>query len=174
MGHYYFFGFIIGAAVVLVIGLIIHLIYRTQRIPLNEYDERQLVIRGNGFKYAFFTVLIGNLVFAAVSEVMKTQIFTPSTGYFASVMAAFLVFLSYCIWNDAYLTRNEKPVPMIIIFAVVGGINLLLGVLHIVDGTFIENGRVSDCIINLICGIVFVVLALVGLSKEIQSRREAD
>lgn len=161
-----------GFMVVIIISLISAIVLKAKKMPLEAYDERQLLIRGNGFKYGFFSVMICNLMLGVLLHTGLFSAIAPYIGFLVSVMIGFLVFMSYCIWNDAYLTRNARPMSFVIVFGIIGLSNLLMGATHIMDGSVLETELDKNGLINLICGVIFIIVATVALLKELKNKKE--
>ena len=61
-----------------------------------------------------------------------------------------------------------------IIFAVIGGVNLLLGICNLLSGEALENGVLNYHSVNLFCGLLFVEILAVLLLKHVCSGREQE
>ncbi|MCI5902748.1 MAG: hypothetical protein MRZ74_09495 [Blautia sp.] len=125
-----------------------------------KWDERQLLIRGNGFKYAFFTVLV--LLFLYCSLGVSFEGFpldVQAAGFLIAILGV-AVDVVYCIWNGAYFSLNENRKRVLIGFALIGGFNLFIGVSGILHGASITNGVLNVRSANLFCGALFIVIFL--------------
>lgn len=171
-------GFITGIAIVFVVSLVlIMVILKTTKKDGSikcKYDERQDLVRGRGFKYAFFTLLIYNFV-VPMFEICDVELPADSTALFMiGAIIGLLVYVIYAIWNEAYFSLNENPKKVMIAFAFIGVFNLMLGVMRMVDGTFLTDGKLTFHSINFLLGIVFVIIFITLAAKQICNKREEE
>ncbi len=137
-----------------------------------KFDERQEIARGRAFKYSFYTLMGGNIVLA-VLDLLEIQLFSRTdVSMFISIFIAIGVFACTCIWNDAYFALNEKRGSLMVIFALVGIMNIVVAVRIILSGTLIQEGALSQFGLNLLGGIVFIVIFIVMWLKRIKERKE--
>lgn len=171
-------GFITGLAIVFVVSFVlIIVILKTSKKDGSikcKYDERQDLVRGRGFKYAFFTLLIYNFV-VPMFEICDVELPADSTALFMiGAIIGLLVYVIYAIWNEAYFSLNENPKAVMIAFAFIGVSNLMLGVMRMVDGTFLTDGKLTFRSINFLLGIVFVIIFITLAAKQICNKREEE
>ena len=69
-----------------------------------KYDERQILARGKGYKYAFYAAVFVSFLPIAIPD--NIVHFLGIIIYFAPLFVGIMVYISYCIWNDAYLEIN--------------------------------------------------------------------
>lgn len=155
-------GMIAGMATGLLVGLVIAAVSlkmtKTDGRMKCEYDERQSVIRGKGYKYGFFTFMICNFLHGMSYAAEINLPLDPAAFAILSIIIAIAVQISYCIWNDAYFSMNENKNRVLVVFAVIGIVNLALGIFGIYDGRTIENGMMNFRSANLFCGILFLYI----------------
>lgn len=70
-----------------------------------NYDERQELIRGKGFKYGFSTIVLVDALLAVV--VRKIQL-APQLLVLTPLFIGLWVFSIYVLWNSAYFAMNQK------------------------------------------------------------------
>ncbi len=127
-----------------------------------KYDERQDVLRGKGFKYAFFTLYVYNLAYGLLTLLMEKPFVDGMTAMMIGVVLATLVYVEYCIWKDAYVALNENRRSLLVTFAVValstgvGGVSQLKSGEMILDGVL--NFRSLSLVTTVMIGIIFVTL----------------
>lgn len=164
---------IIGLAVGIVLVAMILKFVKTDASDKAKYDERQLRVRGDGFKYGFFTGLIYNtaLCLAHIAEI--TLPVAEEVLLFLGIIVSILVYAIYCIRKEAYVSLNESAFRFKMIFTVLGVINLGMGIMSLVHGKMIENGIITFQSLNLLCGIFLLVIALVlHIQNKIAERNE--
>ena len=101
-----------GLAVGILIGLIIAILLvrmaNTNKKYKTEYDERQLRVRGDAYRYAFYTIVIYEAILAILAV---GEITLPIQGYllhFAGILLGCLVLSGYSIWKV-----GDKYYPML-------------------------------------------------------------
>ena len=105
-----------GVAVGIVFGLILAIalimIANKNRKIKTEYDERQLRVRGDAYRYAYYTVVIWE-VFLFILACDEIRLPIPEyVLHFAGILAGVIVLSSYCIWKDAYWGLNKTAGAM--------------------------------------------------------------
>lgn len=163
-------------AVIIGVLLIIVLMAITQTgdSMRQNYDERQELLRGRGFKYGFYAMLILNLVMFTLET---AEVYLPMSAGYAPFLSALIgvgVYAVYCIWNDAYVALNQKAATMAMIFLVMGAMNLLMGINALVKGTAIQNNQLTFRSMNLLCGIEMLVVCGALILKKVCKDREEE
>ena len=169
------FAYIAGVVVgILVVAVAMYFFGRhahTDGARKPKFDERQELIRGRGYKYAFFCLLAYLVVYGAAGYLVME----PVAGAFLGIMVGVAVYAGYTIWNDAYFAMNEKRRMYIGLFAVITVINAVAGISNCVQGRVIQDGRLSGGgSVNLMCAVLFLVIMVMLLVKEIAARREEE
>lgn len=168
-------GLIAGMTAGLIVGLIVIVILlkvtKTDGRMKCEYDERQSVIRGKGYKYGFLTFIICDFFYAMLYAADVKIPLDAAAFAVLSIMIALAVQVAYCIWNDAYFSLNENKNRVLIAFAAIGLLNLVIGITGLKEGRAIENGVLNFRSTNLFCGCLFLIVFAVLLLKKI-SRSE--
>jgi len=165
MNEAYQTGFFLGIIIGLLLLVTFCLLRKTQKTC--HYDERQTLKRGKGFQYGFFTLLFYDLFFNA-AYIDGMEWCDNLTGNFIGIALALCVFGIYCIWNDAYLSLNEKPAFFYFIFGSICIMNLSIGFFHFIHGKLFQNGQISIPFTNLLIGIVtFLLLVTFSIKNHI-------
>lgn len=138
----------------------------------SEYDERQELIRGRGFKYGFFTILIANYIYYMLWMAESIRFLSPDIALVITTLLGVCVSACYCIWYDGYFALNEKKGCFIVIAVVGGMINMVLGVWSFASGVAIYNGQLTFRSLNLFCGIMILIIGGVMLLKKIRKEDE--
>ena len=171
-------GFLLGFILSFCLGLfliaIILKITKTDKASRCRYDERQQQQRGVGFKYAFFTLVIYNSLYASLGLISEKVFMDTPTGCITGVLLGVFVYALYGIRHESYLSLNENPKRVIIAFILIGAINLILAAVNIFQHRMIENGILTFHILNLFCGIMIVVIALAIIIRQYQLKNEVD
>ena len=173
----YNMGKLIGAAVGFVVGIILVLVlskYANKNKKIKtEYDERQTILRGVGFKYGFYAMFI----YAALNTILGIADFAlplePAVYNFSYVFVGAIVDIGYCIFHDCYWGLNNNRKKWCIIMAFAGLVNAVVAVMAVREGEFLYNGNVSTPGINLLCAALLLLLAVFVLVKSFMDKKEA-
>lgn len=176
----YGLGFVLGVVLISVIILIPMLIGLTKDGKIKrKYDERQEVIRGRGFKRAFYTMVVLNILYGVTHIGFQDlpghqQIIpiVPSAVVMFITLIGVGVYAWYCILNDGYFALNEKVPQTIIAFSLIALFNFLVGINNLLDGEMIEDGIIQCTCINLVCAIFLLITVFVILIKQHRDKRE--
>lgn len=167
----YMAGVVVGILVVAVAMYFFGRHAHTDGARKPKFDERQELVRGRGYKYAFFTLLVYLVVYGMIGY----SWFAPLAGAFLGIVIGIAVYAGYTIWHDAYFALNEKRRMYIILFAVITVINGAAGISNILQGRIVENGIITGGgSINLMCAVLCMVVLVMLLIKEIASHREEE
>lgn len=159
----YNMGMLLGMLAGVVVGiLVVALSYKFAKIKKDagcEYDERQQLTRGKGFKYAYITVIVYNAILCIFTIADVPIPVEQSVLIMAGILISVMVCAVYCIKREAYVSLNENTNRLLLVFVILGGINFSIGILHCIHGTMIENGIVTYHALNLLCGIFLLIIA---------------
>ena len=88
----------------------------------SEYDERQQLVRGRGYRLAFFVGILFMLVAMSfmVYQVDGEKTVEPYLLVYFGLMLQAMVFHVYCLLNHAALPFSERPVVPIICYTLIG------------------------------------------------------
>lgn len=164
--------FVIGLAVgLLVVAICVAASKKGDEVK-NQFDERQELVRGKGFKYGFFTMMLSNAALLCL-KILEIPLFSNmEVAMTASIVIGVSVFASYCIWNDGYFALNENRKSLLIMFGLIGALNLVIGIGNVFAGVIIENGAFTFRSTNLFCALMFIVVFIMLLLKQIKDGKE--
>lgn len=168
--NYYLMGIWVG----IIIGLAIYLITRK---TTEDYDERQLVIRGKAYKVGFLSTLGAGAVYGFISAVLKRPLAEDGIAVFFILLFGVGVFVVYCIMNDAFFSISDKikPVHLVVL--------LLLGVVsqgymiytNLTEGTIVgKNGELTARVLPFGILLLFLCVLAALAVKLIKSRKESE
>ncbi|MBQ8924481.1 MAG: hypothetical protein IJ053_06765 [Lachnospiraceae bacterium] len=164
-------GFVVGFLLVLfVCGIFI--LARKKAIGKGEYDERQELVRGRGYKLGFFTFAICNMVILCLSDGDHVMYIDVDAAMIISVLISTVVFAVYCIINDGYFGLVEKPLSSILVLLGIGIMNFAIGFAN--RSEWVVDGRLKFPIVSLACGIAMLVVSVTGLIKLGLNKREEE
>ena len=165
----------IGVTAGIIVGLviavfIIRYVNRDKKLS-TEYDEMQRQIRGQGYKYAFYTVLILEAVLCVLTMGMELPA-EPYVVHFFAIFVGITIQASYCIWKGAYVGQNTNLQRYIILMAVVSVFNLFSAFMAWRSGELFMDGKFQAPAVNLLCGLMFAVIGIVALARKVTDREE--
>ena len=171
-------GRMIGIAVGIMIGLIICLIlYRVMNKDgkiKTQYDEMQQIIRGKGYCYAFYAIMICEALLIPLSVGDVRLPFDNACLHFLIIFIGVIIHITYCIFKDAYIGLNTNMKRFIIIMIVVSVINFMSAFAALKGGEMMIDGQLQPPFINFLCGLLFVILAIeLLIKKTIDNRSES-
>ena len=167
-------GFICGIVAVVVLFRFLARKLQNDGSPKTEYDERQLIERGKGYRCAFFAYVIFNCVFFIADLIFDIQALSIAIILICGILVASAVHVIYCIIHEAYWGLNNNVKSYLIILIVAGGLNLVIGIMNGVQGNCFTDGVLALSSINLIVAVfIFVILAAM-LVKWIGDKREVE
>lgn len=166
---------LIGLAAGLLVGVIfLKLLNKNKKIK-TDYDERQELIRGKGYKYAMFTTWV--LLFAYItSELSEINLHMDrSLVLFSIIFISAAVQISYSLWNDAYFGGNNDVYKYNIFFVILIVLNAGATVGFLRGGMLIEDGCLTFRAINGECAVLLlIVLIQYYIRNKIVKREEQE
>lgn len=181
MSIYYLLGVICGVA--FGVALVAGIMWLTRKMggkidfdcKKGAYDERQMLARGEAYKYAFFTLMIGMVIITLLGEIAGIKIFMSMAGVWLMVCISLAVFATICIMKDAYMSLYENVRGVVIMFSAVAILNLAIGIGNLVHGMpLLENGVLSVRCTNLIVGVLFVYILPVFIGRVIYNNKQLE
>lgn len=117
--------------------LIVFFIFTLKQSKKSNYDERQELIRGRGYKYGFLTILSLDAIFLILNgQVKVSSLLMIMIPLFAGVW----VFSMYTIWNSAYFALDQNKVKLFSwIFVIVGVMNCIKGIEGLIKKTLMDS-----------------------------------
>ncbi len=167
-------GIIVGTVVGILLFCVLIRFMRNNGSMKADYDERQELIRGRGYKLGFFTLLILEVVSILLKEFYGELPVEASMEQFILICLSIMVFVSYAIWNEGYFAINENPKKVMIAFIGVLLMNLFPTINAFSSGIAIEDEKLTFHAANLVCVILFFVVFVVLLAKTIVDKREEE
>ena len=142
---------------------------------LKEYDERQLAIRGRGYSYAYFTVMILSILYVSTKNIISVPISSELMSVIILLISV-IVFITYTIFNDAYGSyKYNNYKKLFILYIIMFLLNLVYLRSSIVNHTLIKNGvLLFGEGMDLVLSIFFLILILNLVIKLLVDRCKKD
>lgn len=165
-------GLAVGIAVALIIFGIAY-IFNKKGLK-GKYDERQELIRGRGYKYAFFTTisLLAAYLVADVGGFIDKTPMTHSLAIFFILIVVVIVYALYAIHNDAYFgvgmdARSYKALMWVII--VMNGVSAYM---QSRDGLIVDGKLVFGPCSQILFVIAFAAILISLHVRKAQLNKE--
>jgi len=168
-----------GLAFGIVTALIIFaLIWKFNKKAMKgKFDERQELVRGRGYKYACFTILVLLTVDLLLESLGSFEtIPVPRTlAIFLIIMIGVMVYALYCIKNDSYFgvgtdSRTYRAVVWVVIVC-----NAISGFNGLRDGAMTADGKLSfgPAASLIFCAAFAVILISLTIKQSNLAKEEA-
>lgn len=170
----YSLGVIVGLAFTFAILLISFFLRKKNHAGDEHYDERQILIRGKGYKISFMTVVVINAFYSLFFYGITKEFVSPQFVVLASAYIGIVVYTLYCIFNDAYLQVGQKAKTWIIVLLIVTISNAYCAIVSL-DRGFNDAGFATSFSLNTLFAVSFaVVLAGIAIKYFLDKRGAAD
>ena len=165
-------GFTVGLAVGIILVVLLLKFANTNHKKETEYDERQKAIRGRGYMFAFYTMMIYEaiMIFFGMSGV--TFPVAPIAIHFIGIVLGGMVLASYCVWKDAYWGLNNNLKRYAVVFLATAALNAIPLISSVKSGGKLD--LMDGPILNLICLVMLGVLGLEFLVKYLTDKDGAE
>lgn len=139
----------------------------------DEYDERQVLARGRAFMWGFFSLMISLMVYGLADMIVEPWCDTL-TGCIICICVSLLVFASICIRQDAFagIGRNRKRNQTVLLVLTL--VNLMFGMMRVIDGELLEDGVLCFRSVSLIVGVTTGIILAVYWLHGVRERGEAE
>ena len=131
-----------------------------------QYDERQEMIQGRGYKYSFYTMLFMEII---VMLLEMSGIELPIENYLVHTIAILIGALVLCvhnIWNGVYWGLNNNRKSYAIIFALAVVLNIIPLAAAIANDSLSGHGINSIPLLNVIVLVWMAIIGVVALAKK--------
>ena len=165
----------VGVAVGILIGPVITVLLvrfaNKNKKYKTEYDERQLRVRGDAYRYAFYTMAVIEVILFILKLAEVSLPVHDSVLHIASVLIGCIVLCVYSIWKDAYWGINNNRKRYGVVMVVCGLLNLIPVVGAFAEGSMVQDGMITGPVINLMVCIMLLLIGFELLLKHILEKR---
>ncbi len=155
------FGIITG----LVICVILFRFANKDKKIKTQYDERQELIRGRGYKYSFYTMLFLEVVLMMVKMAGISFPVEEYLIHMVVILVGTLVICVHSIWNGVYWGLNNDHRRYYIIFIVAVLLNIIPVASSFAHNAITTRGFDSLPMLNVF---VLIWMAVIGISALIK------
>ncbi len=143
---------------------------------LNDvFDERQMKVRGDAFKWSFIVMVIYYMAYAILISITSDALGAPELMIFIGLEIG-LVFCSvYCILRDAFLAVNRN-FTLIIILNVCCIVAQLIGYFRerVNGAALIKDGKLTTTGLPLSIAVSFMIILVALLVRRHYEKREEE
>ena len=153
-----------------VVFLVILTAVKICRNKSEHYDERQLQIRGNGYRISFMTTVLLNIVYSAFLYGFTKEIVAPQFVVITIAFIGIAVYAIYCIFNDAYLQVGQKSGVwmLVIVFVIVTNI---FAAARSSERGLIVDGFATGSSMNIMVASLFGLILISLCIKRLMDKR---
>ena len=151
-------------AVCFIVGVIFFFLFfrKHKGVFSKEYDERQIIGRGQAYKAAFFTLLAYNFACAIING-CGIKWWDPEVGLLVGLFVSITVFAVIAITKDALYGIHTQSKSVISVFLLVIVVESIAFVVQCIDGDVVEDGVLSLGFISLAAAVCFAVMLIAYL-----------
>ena len=166
---------LIGVIFGLFITAAMYMAIHTDGKLMGKYDEKQILARGRSYTYAFYTLVVSNLILMVLYAMNVPVPFEPYIALFIAMLPSGFVQGFFSIWNDADVGLNARKKTMLRTYIIVGALNLLLAVFFIATRTMYVDGKFNIGFVSLLCGIMmFFMVAVTCIRDRLRKKEEEE
>ena len=165
-----FITFILIAAVLFIIALI----NKKRQVQDREYDERERLVRGEAYRYAFTAIVLFAAFHIFALLLLGHPLMADGVSSLLGIFLAIAVFAVYSIRNNAFKTMHTERgfrsysilLVLVVILNVVGGFSSLQG------GNLIEDGILQMPISSFACAGCFLAVLIAMFMQHSANKKE--
>lgn len=173
VGLTFFLTVVVIALIVLLCGLSVYL---GQNFPLEKYDERQKIERGNAYRFSHWTGMIyyfGLLVYFVFHTGKTAWSIEPYVLILIGILIQLQSFHIYCLMTHSALPLGEKPLATVVGYFLMGGIYLAQYYLQYIPENVVGlTGADSMNLFRLLISFDFFALAVLHLIAMLRKEKE--
>lgn len=139
------------------------------------FDEMQLKTRNKGYRYSFLTLLLYNSIYSLLESAFDIIIFDSfATTSFIGLLISIFVFSFICIKENAYLSFTDNIKNKVILFFILGVLNIATSVMDCLAGNWVKDGLLTFNICIPILSLMMIFLAIYLLIKTTKNEIEDE
>ncbi len=139
----------------------------------DDFDERQMILRGISYRYGFLTMSTLNILFGIIL-IYDEKYAGYGIGFLTiSFVAGVLVYAIYNVWHDSFLTMHQNRRSYMVLLA---AISLIQFVNYFGNSDWRNIGAVMSgiAIVQLGCAILFLMILVTIILKSLVQGREEE
>lgn len=170
----YLTGVIVGVVTVIVIFAVCRALFRKVKSHPEikgsaRYDERQLIAQGVAYKWAFWTMVIYDGMFATLGAYMakldNVTFFKSPINGLLGIFLAVSVYGVICVVKDAYMSIYDNVKSTSAALLLIGTVNLIPGLCGVFGEGLVVDGEWNLNVLNLYAAVAMYVVQIAFLVK---------
>ncbi len=167
---YYAAGVVVGMALVAIVALVMKKVLKLNS-RCQDMDERQLLVQGKAYQVGFFAMMIANVLYGGVCEIMEFSPLGTFGGTFACMCVGLLFFAGYSIFHDAYYGIHDSSKKYMLIFGMLFVVMTCNTIRIFSRGEgFVNGGLESYAAIELTMAVTMAAVLIMTLIKKLMKR----
>lgn len=169
-----FLGCSLGVITGIVITIILCKVCNKNGRVKTEYDERQELQRGKSYKYAFYA-MTGYSALLIVLSIADIELpIDKAIELFSIFFVGVMTLITSEIFTDSYWGLNNSRKNFSIAMILIGLFNFYIAAAAYKDGRMIVDGKLTVIGLNLLCGIMFVIMGIEFLVKNLLDKKNEN
>lgn len=163
---------VLATIAAILICSLIYLVTKLNDKLINEYDERQELLRGRAYRLAFIVMAS---FFGCVALLNLIGVNIPADKYIVDVMGVAIglaVMTTVRIVNDAYFALNENSRLLIPILCLITLANTIAAIINTISGNVIADGVLTAGFLNVIVSVYLLYMLTLILVKSKMNKSE--
>lgn len=140
----------------------------------NNYDERQLWVRGNIFQNSVIAIVVVLLIDMLVLDLYGT--WAPGRYQPLLILMFIITFISTQLaWRGVYITNEAQLRFFMITMGILSLMLVIMGFVHLIFGSepFIENGMLNTVAGNFFVGVLILPVPITCAARIIADKKQA-
>lgn len=168
----YIIGVVVGFVLIFGIMFFVSKQLNADKSMKTKYDERQQIVRGEAYKYSFWTMVFLVMIYAFIDSSGIELPCVNSVVIIAIIMTSIVVHAVYCIIHDGYFGINNKPKSYYILFIFLGLFNFFIGIINTIRGVLIIDGKLDIPFANYIAGFMFIIVGISIIIRHMMNKTD--
>lgn len=170
----YTLGLMFGILGALLIVTILSLAKRRKTGRPDDYDERQLLIRGKAYQHAFILTLCVAALYGGLVAITERAYMADGVAPLLVTFIGVGAFAAESILRDAFYTAQNRPKTYILLYAACILSQIFGAVDHIREHDLVRDGVLTMNVLPLACTVLFSVILICLVVKAVQKPKEED
>ena len=163
-------GFAVGIMVDLILVVIFFKFANSNHKIRTEYDERQKELRGRGYMFGFYAIIIYECLMMFLGFCGISVPVEPYFLHFGAILTGCMVLVCHSIWNGSYFGLNNNPGRYAVVFTFVTVLNAVPFIGAVLRGTLMEDGKPGTPFLNLLVILMMLIIGAVMLIRKLTDR----
>ncbi|MBO5565253.1 MAG: hypothetical protein J5935_06535 [Lachnospiraceae bacterium] len=140
-----------------------------------KFDEREQVVRGQAYRYAFTAMIIFEAAHIILLLILGRPMMADGVSSLLAIFLSIGVFAAYCIFHDAFKQMQTKKglKSYVLLLLAVVLLNGFAGWTSYQDGSLVADGILQMPVSSIACAATFLIVLICLLVKQARDRQEA-